>query len=61
MTVKTFKRCILAAACAAAAVLAVAPARAGPIVGAMNASINVGGPGFGSVQNTRNQNGLLTG
>ena len=61
MTVKIFKRCILAAACAAAAVLALAPAHAGPIVGAMNAVVNVGGLGIGSVQNTRNQNGLLTG
>ena len=61
MTVKKFKRCMLAAACAAAAVGALAPAHAGPIVSAVNAVVNVGAGGIGSVQNTYNQNGLLNG
>lgn len=36
-------------------------ANAGPIFSAVSATINSGGPGFGSINDTFNQNGLITG
>ena len=38
-----------------------ATAHAGPKFSALGATINSGGPGFGSINDTFNQNGLLTG
>ena len=44
-----------------ATVGAIQTATAGVIFSATGATINSGGPGFGSINDTFNQNGLLTG
>ena len=58
---KSFRYKTLAASVAAAALLAAAgTASAGVIIGATSAVIDTGGPGFGSINDTLNQAGLLT-
>lgn len=51
-----FKKLLLAAVVSAMC----ASASAGTIISATGATINVGGPGFGSIADTHNQNGLAT-
>lgn len=51
---------ILIAAALAASTIAI-PAQAGQILGAVGGVINSGGPGFGSINDTFNQAGLLAG
>jgi hypothetical protein len=58
MTHSPTRTTLTAAAIALGAALAPAPAQAGPILGAINATINRGGPGFGAIEPSFNQSGL---
>lgn len=63
MHIPSFKRGLVAAACVISAMLVAAPAQAGPIVSAVNAVVNIGGPGIpgASIHDTYNHHGLLGG
>ena len=54
------KKQAAAALAVVSALFATAPASAGAILGAVSATINTGGPGFGSIDDTFNQAGLIT-